>query len=341
MPSSKDADLFNNLTLSDAEDLTVTLDRSIFVFKAPFIESGFLRLDFSSGATSYEIEYKYDDWSHRFSPRDFTGEVGKLYYNYFGDDYNLEEVYELGIVFPKETKAKDCIIDSINLIESIIDEAFENLNHEQADNIVRFEFKFPEHLKYACEQYLIYFGQFLRDAGEKVDIELSHYGERTLFSVIPEDKQIGLARIHQALTIYLQLSESRSVIDSASLAESRLQMVISGYQSQIMSLQAEKQAKNLELQSAKYIITNQQQLIVNQNQVLFSQGETILAQSRALLESSRTENILAGSLKDKQGETEDVVPGLVRVKSYDLGPIQLDIPTALRKVKEILLRGLK
>jgi hypothetical protein len=46
-------------------------------------------------------------------------------------------------------------------------------------------FEFPAPIKSACEQYLLYFAQFLRDLGIEAEAELKEEAGRVLFSVTP------------------------------------------------------------------------------------------------------------------------------------------------------------
>ncbi|GGO22236.1 hypothetical protein GCM10008949_09270 [Deinococcus humi] len=334
LSSIEDVEMFGDLKFFELDDIVVSLKKDALMFKAPFIILQNLTILTHKRESTYPIGYRYFDWSGPFTLRDFSEEVRRLYNESFDEPHD-ESVRDLGILFDEDAIFKDAFTDAKELVKDIFDNAFDNLYDQRSHNVAKFEFDFPEHVKFACEQYLVYFGQFLKDIGENVNVELRHAGDKTLFSVIPEDQDIGLSKIHEALSIYLKISESRDDSGALSLAETRMRVIISGYQSQIISLQAENQARNMEVQAAKLIALNQQQLISNQSQILLQQGEIIATQAKALLESSNSQGILVESLKSEQEESEDVVAGLVKVKPYDLGPIQLDIPSAFRRLKEI------
>lgn len=50
-------------------------------------------------------------------------------------------------------------------------------------------FNFPEEVKVPCEQYLLYFVQFLKDLGVEAAAELQHEAGQVLFAVKPVDRQ--------------------------------------------------------------------------------------------------------------------------------------------------------
>src|SRR6185437_3359491 len=70
-------------------------------------------------------------------------------------------------------------------------------------------FDFPAPIKTACEQYLVYFVQFLEDLGIKANSEIKEDAGRVLFSITPVDGQSALGRIKEALEIYLETAGQR------------------------------------------------------------------------------------------------------------------------------------
>jgi hypothetical protein len=66
-------------------------------------------------------------------------------------------------------------------------------------------FQFEESVKIACQQYLLYFGEFLADVGVPAKTALREDAGRILFSVVPKNEQDALSAIGEALDIYLSL----------------------------------------------------------------------------------------------------------------------------------------
>jgi hypothetical protein len=64
-------------------------------------------------------------------------------------------------------------------------------------------FSFPEDIKVAAKQYLVYFAQFLLDLGIEAETEVRETKGQTLFKVIPANKGEALEQIRGALETYL------------------------------------------------------------------------------------------------------------------------------------------
>lgn len=76
---------------------------------------------------------------------------------------------------------------------------------EKSNNSVLTRFKFPDPVKVPCEQYLLYFAQFLKDAGVDASVDLKREAGGVLFSVTPKDSSEALSKIRQALDLYLHM----------------------------------------------------------------------------------------------------------------------------------------
>jgi transcriptional regulator with XRE-family HTH domain len=72
-----------------------------------------------------------------------------------------------------------------------------------ASLITRFDF--PEEVREACIQYLVYFTRFLKEAGIEATSEVLQKAGQTLFTVTPTDATVALSKIREALDIYLQI----------------------------------------------------------------------------------------------------------------------------------------
>jgi hypothetical protein len=175
------------------------------------------------------------------------------------------------------------------------------------------EFDFPEEVKLPCEQYLLYFGQFLRDLGVESETALTHEAGQVLFTVTPTDKEQALDKIRAALNVYLQLPSS-PISDSAneSIVIQRLESNILRLRSDLRLAAAELQAKNATIQAHELIISIQKGLL---------SGEIII-----------------DSLKDlppKLKDTEELFGGTVALKKYDGKFVEVDLPELYRKLKRL------
>ncbi|ALF54938.1 hypothetical protein ACX27_22300 [Nostoc piscinale CENA21] len=93
----------------------------------------------------------------------------------------------------------------LSVLEQIHEKTITNLTLKAQSNAVVVKFNFPDEVKVACEQYLLYFVQFLHDIGIEATAELKEQAESILFSVIPKNKEEALENIKIALGIYLRL----------------------------------------------------------------------------------------------------------------------------------------
>jgi hypothetical protein len=104
---------------------------------------------------------------------------------------------------------------------TLLREAERSILENSGGSVVKL-FKFPPAIKTACEQYLLYFGQFLKDLGIDAETELKEEASRVLFTVTPTDKSKALDSIREALNCYLQMPSSLQTIP---MAESRLGVI--------------------------------------------------------------------------------------------------------------------
>jgi hypothetical protein len=113
--------------------------------------------------------------------------------------------------------------------------------------------KFPPVVKTACEQYLLYFVQFLADLVVKAEAEIKESAHKVLFSVTPQDGQSALEKVRDALEVYLQLPGARDFAESAvpypDLAVTQLQSNILHLQSQLLLAKATLQAQDATIES--------------------------------------------------------------------------------------------
>lgn len=181
---------------------------------------------------------------------------------------------------------------------------------------VRVRFEFPDSVRTACEQYLLYFAQFLKDLGVDVEAQIEERAGDTLFSVVPTDKEQALDRIREALDVYLQMPSAPDFNIVASkfsdVAVSQLQANVLQLQSQLMLATAAIDLKNAILEVKNVQIESLKERI-----------ELVELEPQVEAVSER---------KDK----EPIIPGLVSVKKYDFKFLEFDFPNLLRKLKRRL-----
>lgn len=196
----------------------------------------------------------------------------------------------------------------LNTLRSVHDEVLVQL---AADiNSLEVAFDFPEDVRVPCEQYLLYFGQFLSDVGVKATTNIRHEAGQVLFAVTPDDKDTALDNIHTALGEYLNLA--RAPVNEASIvsiAEQRLA-------ANVDHLKGQLRLKNAELQLAHATIQTQQVAI----DVL--KGDVLLQ-----------------SVKDvtpkKSDDKEIFLGGTVALKAFNYKGLEVNYPEIFRKLKQL------
>ena len=122
-------------------------------------------------------------------------------------------------------------------------------------------FNFPPEVKTACEQYLLYFAEFLKDVGIEVTASITEEDENVILAVEPKNKEEALENISQLLNLYIQLHTSP---------------IVNSYQpASELSFPAQKlQAQVINLQSLNATIHQKDTLISQQSQTIQSQQIT-------------------------------------------------------------------
>lgn len=173
------------------------------------------------------------------------------------------------------------------------------------------EFDFPNEIKAPCEQYLMYFAQFMMDLGVKVNSEISHKGQSTILSVIPENQDEALSNIKDALSAYVNLPQENI---NAAFDPSK----------DIAVAQLEFNVNNL----------NNQLLLVKSTMIAYE--HTIQAQKIALDAfqiKEQPNTLLLSKEPEKEDDIEPVFGKLFQVKKYDKNGVVIDYPELVRALK--------
>jgi len=94
--------------------------------------------------------------------------------------------------------------------------AIEILNNKFSSDSISVLYQFPQEIRAACNQYLMYFAQFLQDLGISAKTSLKEQANQVLFTVTPKDKRQALDVIYKALAIYIEASNeeiSKNIIE--------------------------------------------------------------------------------------------------------------------------------
>jgi hypothetical protein len=157
-------------------------------------------------------------------------------------------------------------IDECDAVLAGLDyQVYRSLTEGAYKNSVVLHLNLPEEVRISCEQYLLYFVEFLSDLGVEATAELQHKVGEVLFSVTPTNTEDALEKIKTALEIYLHLPSSIIVGSSSSeneIAILKLEANINHLKGQLRLEQATLQAKDATIQAQQFLI-RQQELILS------------------------------------------------------------------------------
>lgn len=208
-----------------------------------------------------------------------------------------------------------------NIISNLHTNVVTALADNSTSNSISLLFDFPEEVRVPCEQYLLYFVQFLLDLGVKATSEISNNGGNTLFSVTPLDRDEALDKVRITLDAYLSLPSSPVCggLDGG-IPTQRLVANISHLQGQLVLAQAVLQAKDATIHAQTLTISHQQQLL-----------------DGLLLKPIRRDEPTIPPENDK----EDLITDIISVTKYRGKGFEINLPEMFRQLKKLFTTGAK
>ncbi|TCZ79388.1 hypothetical protein E0485_05870 [Paenibacillus albiflavus] len=326
-----DGDLSLDIMQNKVGSLSTEIRKLSFYYPLEFwdlIEGIVIRRDYRKKQIIYfEYEFKWDfeKWKKSYSIEEFAKVMEHVTAEY--KEYGIywiksDEVISNGCSlrcnnFHEENSIYEIYLNNIDIIEDIYNKASVLLLTNSVDSTVVSIFDFPEEVKVACEQYLIYFVQFLKEIGIDAEVNLKEESGKVLFSVVPSSRETALERIRDALNIYLQLP---IVINNVQYNPIQTDPNVQQLMANVHHLNSQLMLSRAIIQTNQLTIGNQQKLIEQQQKVIDS---SILLQS--LIE-----------IRTNEDEGENIFGGTVKLQKYEGNGFQVDIPNLYRWVKDKL-----
>jgi hypothetical protein len=166
-----------------------------------------------------------------------------------------------------------------NAIKDSHKESLEFLDAQVSNIGIQNSFYFPENLKIPCEQYLLYFAQFLQDLGINATSKLTEEAGKVLFSVTPTDDQEALGKIREALAVYLSLS-SNPIPNST--GDIKVDMVLSGARANAKHLESQLELAVAKLQF-KEATLELKDATIGQNQLALRQKDETIKELQEII----------------------------------------------------------
>ncbi len=266
-----------------------------------------------SPAIKFELRIYSEEWSKPISINEYAALLEEACINinpdnieYFQDDEFVTNGF--GFIFKNINCSRsidNVVCECLSVIDSFGKYAEKEFIEKVNTGKLSIFFDFPKEVRPACEQYLMYFIQFLRDIDIKAESEISHSRGRTLFTVIPDEGERVLLSIQASLSAYLNLTEAENISQvSNDIALKQLEANVFHLKSQLALSSATIQAKDSTINALQ--LSN------------FMLSESIETKPQKIEKS------------------EDAFGGVVKVKSLDFKGVSIDLAEILRKVKRRL-----
>lgn len=155
----------------------------------------------------FELRPDWEKWAKPYSIAEYAETFEQVVKKSSMPDvryYEADELVSNGFEIKCRMKSGNPLIkDEIRrcgqILKSTIEDTEKLLAATARKNSVTTFFSFPPGVKTSCEQYLLYFVQFLEDMGIRADAEIKEDAQKVLFSVTPADGPSALEQIRQAL----------------------------------------------------------------------------------------------------------------------------------------------
>lgn len=242
------------------------------IFVPPLGEIGLIdRIAINKGSIECISEPELNVWNRPYSFLDYCDEFSKLAKTEYGistsfDQYSSDFAESLTMQFlsrSADEPIEQYLSPALEIIRKVHQDTEKILTLKIDEKSVIASFPdFPKEVRAYCEQYLMYFVQFLQDLGVDASSDIKHEAGQVLFTVTPKNEHEALDKIRTALEIYLYLPSSPIKNEPTSeIAIQRLESQVLRFQSDLKLATAELQAKNATIEAQQLIINVQKALL--------------------------------------------------------------------------------
>jgi hypothetical protein len=276
------------------------IDWSSFLYK--------VKISIRNNLVLYSLKVDVGKWTEPFSIPEYVNkyiEIIKMSedptFELKSSDKTSFSIYTKFLPDNFERKSiNDEIQNNLRVLKKCHEKTISELSVLVSNKNIQTLFYFPEQIRVFCEQYLLYFAQFLQDLGINTTANLKEEAGKVLFSITPNDDFEALDKIREALAVYLNLPDSPIIYDD-SFAAMRLQQ-------QIENLQHSQKMTARELQITEKILIAQSGTIQEKNTII-AQKDSVIAQQNKVIEKITSPSIMIDSVENKE-ELEEIYDGL-------------------------------
>ncbi len=294
------------------EKITIHLDRWEGLFGRVFFQRNSNKIH-----VRFVISLGFTEWNHKVSLGYFVKHFERsLLFNIEADlsvDYDAE-CYFFTIEYEKyfDYSLMEELRTILLKVEKVFDICIDEFSFEESDNDILAAFDIPDHLRTTCGQYLVYFQEFLNDIGLSAKVSILNKESATLLSIKPNNKEEALEKIHDALSLYLGITNlSDENLDKLRSENQELQVALNSLKSECYDFKRKlchKETEVLTLQKANKVYENAISLMERSFDRLIIQKDREIDQvyrsNRALIKIS--EGVLLRSFRylESQGRVE-------------------------------------
>ncbi|AYV67625.1 hypothetical protein C2I06_12520 [Niallia circulans] len=284
--------------------------QNIYLHKEKIEEEFILSIDFS-----WDIE----KWKNIFSAEELLSKLRKWALGSSGSSWIADiDGFQVDFICAADAN-QDNIDNYLTLVNRMMENAIVQLLNDNKEGMLTTIFDFPKHVRVPCEQYLIYFAEFLKDIGVKATTEITHEAGSVLFTVVPDSREIALSSIQEALELYLQLPSilnDMAYMNYPSEPQNQQLMAnVQHFKSQIMLLNA-----TIQLQSQT----------IGQQQIMIDQQKRLLDAS--ILQTS----LIAESISQEEEDKEEIFGGAMSLTKLEGKGFEVNIANIYRWLKQRL-----
>lgn len=276
-----------------------------------------LQFGFQRGFSDWKTIYGFDDYLHGL--QEFSrleGETAPRFVKDARSDGQTEGfIAEFSFSSPHNTLGVeiDRCVGRLAQLHSVVRER-ESLAPRR-ERRLDVAFRFPPEVRTACQQYLLFFIEFLHDLGVEAASELkTESAGRVLFSIKPLQKQHALEQIRAALEAYLYLP--RLEIEDVSLQQTtpevrRLAETVVRLKQELIRAHESLETTNAKIETIQTVIDAQRKLLTGE--VVYTSVE---------------------ETKPPDGN-EVILGGLVELTDYEVKGVILKWPQLYRRLRKL------
>lgn len=302
-----DSSLFLTVTINGDKSVTARMLFLEFIFAAQF-------------------------WKLQFSMHDYLNEIRKHLVGELREEKTDFFTGQFQFVLAKDLTLQEIFDTVIQDLDNAFHKAFEELSQKTKNNslITRF-FSFPEEVRVPCEQYLLYFTEFLKDLGINSTADIKHEAGEILFSVTPNNPTQALDKIRVALEIFLSLPKKEIIIipdEEFEIAMLKAKANIDHLNSQLSLAKAEIRVKEREIQAFEATLESKD--------ISIEFLREKLNQQKRLLNGEIAEGIIDAEPKPKDEDREEFFDGVFALTQYEEKGVRVNLAQLYRKLKTYL-----